>query len=216
VIYLPNCLEETSAALRTGSAERFRGRYGLGTGAVVLVYTRFVEYRLDRLLREIELVLARTPDSRIVVAGAGLQGEENSLRRLLAERRLEDRVSVLGWIDGEDAQGMFAAADVALYLLDDNLLNRTKCPMKLVELTSAGVPVVADRVGQAAEYISDGETGVLVASGDFGAMAEASAALLADPDRRSRMGDLARARATLRWRWEAWLPSLEKALGFPL
>jgi len=31
---------------------------------------------------------------------------------------------------------------VALYPFDDNLINRTKCPVKLTDLLYAGIPVV--------------------------------------------------------------------------
>jgi len=45
--------------------------------------------------------------------------------------------------------------------------------LKLVDLMAAGCPVVAERVGQTAEYLMAGESGVLVPCGDVGAFAGA-------------------------------------------
>lgn len=42
----------------------------------------------------------------------------------------------------------FAAADLAICPLEDSLLNRARCPAKLVDLLAAGLAVVADDVGE--------------------------------------------------------------------
>jgi glycosyltransferase involved in cell wall biosynthesis len=74
------------------------------------------------------------------------------------------------------------------------------------------VPVVADGVGQAAEYVIDGRTGVLVPPCDVRAMAVAAAELLEDPDRRRVLGEAARADVRARWTWEMWSPVVVRAL----
>ena len=212
VVYLPNCLDDvTPATSVAGEPSRWPGG---GTGPRILVYTRFVEYRLERLVDVFEAILARLPAATFLVAGTGLSDEEAELGRLVQRRGLASRVRVTGaWVSAEDKPALFGAADVALYLLDDNLLNRTKCPVKLLELTAAGVPVVADRVGQAAEYVADGRTGLLAAPGDVVAMASAAVLLLSDPVLRLRMAEVARSEASKRWIWKTWLPEVEKAFG---
>jgi starch synthase len=62
-----------------------------------------------------------------------------------------------------------------------------------------GTPVVASRVGGIPELVTDGETGLLVPPDDPAALAEAVTTLLADPDRRARMGSAARAQALARF-----------------
>lgn len=62
----------------------------------------------------------------------------------------------------------------------------------------AGRPVVATRVGSVPEIVRDGETGLLVDSGDIRALADALSMLRDDPGRRARLGAAARARATAR------------------
>jgi glycosyltransferase involved in cell wall biosynthesis len=212
VVYLPNCLDPQPRRVENPLRDEARPA-APAKPPRVLVYTRFVEYRLDRLVRTFQAIAERIPDVVFVVVGTGLRAEEEELRQLLGERGLATRAAVTGWAQPDELPGYFAASDIALYLLDDNLLNRTKCPMKLLELTAAGVPVVADRVGQASEYLLDGKTGVLVAPGDVEAMADAAAALIEDSARRLAMAEAGRSEAPRRWTWEVWMPALASALG---
>src|SRR5262249_5239373 len=96
--------------------------------------------------------------------------------------------------------------------LDDTRLNRAKCPMKLVDLLLAGVPVVADDVGQASEYVADGQTGRLVSPGDVAAMAAAAVDLLRDPSRRQALGHAARASLLTHWTRARQADAIEVAL----
>jgi glycosyltransferase involved in cell wall biosynthesis len=62
-----------------------------------------------------------------------------------------------------------------------------------VEGHSVGLPVVASDVGGISEVVLDGETGILVPSGDPDALAEGIIKLLQDDDMRHRFGRAARA-----------------------
>ena len=68
----------------------------------------------------------------------------------------------------------------------------------MLEALACGTPVVASRVGGIPEQVSDG-TGVLVEPGDPAALAAAIESLLADPERRARMGIAAAADARKRF-----------------
>ena len=52
----------------------------------------------------------------------------------------------------------------------------------------ASLPIVATRVSAVPEVVVDGETGLLVGAGDVEALARGSGALLADPERATRLG----------------------------
>ena len=66
--------------------------------------------------------------------GASLfEDDAERLRRDLAIEGLEDRFVHAGWLEEHELPNVLAAADVALYLMDDTLLNRSKCPVKLAE-----------------------------------------------------------------------------------
>lgn len=68
-------------------------------------------------------------------------------------------------------------------------------PVALLEMMAVGRPVVASRLAGIDAAVADGETGVLVASGDAAALAAAIERLLRDPQERDRLGRAARSRA---------------------
>jgi glycosyltransferase involved in cell wall biosynthesis len=212
--YVPICVEATDAgqAPEETDVATVRSSLGLVGSRVVLAYTRLAEFDPARLVETFARIAARYPDSRLLVVGRSLHGEEDAFDRAVAARGLGDRIVSVGWIESADVPRYLALADIALQMLDDSLLTRTKGQAKLLELLAAGVPVVADAVGQANDYIIDGVTGRLVPPGDPAAMAEAALALLADDPARAAMRAAARDDVRRRWSWSAWLPALELAL----
>lgn len=67
-------------------------------------------------------------------------------------------------------------------------------PNAVLEPMAWGKPVIASRVGGIPEMIVDGETGLLVPTGDENTLAQAMAALLRDPERAENLGGAARRR----------------------
>jgi glycosyltransferase involved in cell wall biosynthesis len=71
-----------------------------------------------------------------------------------------------------------------------------------LEAMAFGLPVVASAVEAVPEIVVQGETGLLVPPRDPAALAEACAALLADPARARRLGEAGRARVAERFGWD--------------
>ncbi len=215
VFYLPNGCIPRSAVFRTVEG---RGR------PTLLLYTRFFEYQVERLWRIVEGVRARIPDVRLWVVGKGFFAEEETLltQARAAGWRVAEGVMptpdadlvYAGLVPAEALSTHFSQTDVALYPFDDTLLNRTKCPVKLLDLLAAGVPVVADAVGQVAESILHGETGLLVPPGDDAAFIEAVTTLLRDVTLRQSLGARAAYDARDRFAWETLAPVAEAAYHY--
>ena len=219
VFYVPNGVEIGSWKLEVGgTVSNLQPPISNPTGALrslqsptILLYTRFFEFTLDRLLDVFGRVVQSVPDARLLVAGKGLFGEEQTLLERARSMGWGDRVEYAGWIDPADYPTVFARADVAIYPFDDTLLNRTKCAVKLIDLLRMGVPVVADTVGQNVEYIRHNETGLLVPSGDVLAMADAVVALLTDRARAKSLGESAARDMRARFGWNRLVENVERA-----
>jgi glycosyltransferase involved in cell wall biosynthesis len=179
--------------------------------ATILLYTRFFEFGLERIARLFELLGELHPALRITIVGQGLFGEEKQFARLLKGTRVDDKIRWLGWLPAPALPEVFARATLALFPFDDTLLNRTKCSIKLVDLLCAGVPVVAEAVGQNSDYIVNGESGLLVRSGDVRAMLEAVGRLLDDPSLRHKIGEGARRRMREQFSWNLLAVDVERA-----
>ena len=198
VHYLPN----GAAAWRRGAGERVRQRHDLGTAPVVLLYTRFFEFDPSRAVKLFRTIAVAEPEARFLVVGKALFAEDDArFDRLLRDAGLDARTVRTGWTPLEKLPDYLAAADAAVQLMDDTLVNRCKCSVKLAELLACGAPVVADAVGQSAEMIRHGETGLLTPVGQVSAMAEQVVDLLRDPRRRQEMGRAAAQEMAERYSW---------------
>lgn len=183
VLYLPNCVEDLPPVSGAGVRERL----GIPAAApVVLLYTRFFEFDQARLHRILAQVSRGVPEARFLVVGKGRHGEEQQLIEASRTLGFASKLLVAGWIEPVDLPAYLAAGDVALYPFEDNLVNRAKCPAKFTELLRAGIPVVADRVGQIPEYVAPELQGLLCDPSAEGEMAEKCLALLRDPEARAR------------------------------
>lgn len=202
ILYLPNCVTDVPP----GDGNVARGKLGIALNSpVVLLYTRFFEFNQDRLHGILAGIRQKVPDVRIVVVGKGRHGEESLLLRTATERGFADALTMAGWVEPQALPDLLTMGDVALYPMDDTLYNRAKCPAKLTELMLAERAVVADGVGQCAEYIADGASGVLCDPARPEQMIAAVVELLGNRERAATLGRAARQRilATFNWHDQA-------------
>jgi glycosyltransferase involved in cell wall biosynthesis len=203
VFYVPNGLPDD----RLSSRGDVRRRYDLVGCPVLLLYTRFVEFAVERVVEIFRRVSAQVPEARLLVVGEGFGGEEECL---LASN-LDGRIVYAGWVEAGRLPDYLAAADVALYPCDDNLVNRAKCAVRLVELMAAGLPVVADDVGEIGRYVEHRVSGLLVKAGDVDTFAQSVVELLRDEGLRRQLGDRAQRRARRKFAWKRLVEEVEKA-----
>ena len=217
VFYIPNGTEQEARGKKQGTGGKRQGTGGKKQGArtlhpasCILLYTRFFEFPVSRVVEVLKQVQKRVPEARLLVVGKGFSGEEEELLELARKAGLTDAVEYVGFVEPETLPAYFAQADVAIYPFDDTLVNRTKCPVKLLELLAAGVPVVAEAVGQNREYICHTETGWLVPPGDVDSFAEAVTRLLEDAQLRERLGQAAARDVRERFAWERLAETIER------
>jgi glycosyltransferase involved in cell wall biosynthesis len=151
------------------------------------------------------------PQARWLIVGRGLENEDQTLQALLDRAGLGQYVHFAGWVPPGELPAYFAAANVAVHLYDDTLLNRTKCSMKLVDLLSAAVPVVADAIGQNCEYIQHSLSGILVPAEDDRAFAGALILLLQEPQTQQRLGQAAARHIQNNFTWSTLSQVAERA-----
>ena len=147
---------------------------------LILFVGRLTESKgLQILLHALSLV---KPPWRLLVAGAGPYEEQ--ARRLAVRLGLQSAVSFLGWVSRAETVRLYREASIVVVppLWPE--------PLGLVglEAMACARPVVSFATGGIGEWLSDGETGFLVPSGDVRALAAAMDHLLADPTTAAAMG----------------------------
>ena len=207
VAYVPN-----GAGIRTQLAathERGSGSDGEAP-PTVLLYSRLFEFETGRLVTALRGVKTAVPTLRILAVGAGLyDADAAQFRQQLAEADLLDAVEDAGWVEEEALPALLSRADVGLYLMEDTLLNRAKCPVKLADMLALGIPVVGEAVGQVSEYVRHGQTGLLRPSGDTAGLTADLIHLLTEPEERARMAGNGRRHYAENFAWSRLADRLE-------
>jgi glycosyltransferase involved in cell wall biosynthesis len=167
-------------------------------------------HRVDLLLDALALLASRHGPVayRLVVIGTGRQ--DASLRAHAARRGVSRLVEWRGPLPHDRAIAAMREFDVAV--LPSTL--PTGAPMKLMEYAAMGRPIVAPSLPNIRDLF-DPEDIVLVEPDNPGALADAIAALAADPARARRIGRAAWQRAHA-WTWEATARALVAAVRDPV
>ena len=156
---------------------------------------------IEELLQAAAKLRERFPRLRLVLAGVG---DLRAVEARAASLGIADAVEFPGWVVGERKQALLERASV--FVLPSYVENM---PVSVLEAMAAGLPVVATSVGAIPEVVEDGVSGVLVPPRDAQALAQAIERVLADPQRRRRMGEAGRARAERDYSVERVMPRLE-------
>ena len=116
--------------------------------------------------------------------------------RLVAELRLEDRVTFSGHVSRDELVRLYNRSEL---VVSPSLYEGFGLPA--AEAMACGVPVVATTAGAFPEVVADGATGLLVPPADAPALADAIAHLMSDAALRRRMGEAGRARIEEQFTW---------------
>lgn len=163
---------------RFTSRDRPAPRYDLITVSALLPNKRTAD-----VVRAVSQLLPQHPNLRAAIVGRGPR--EDELRALARDLGVDGAVEFLGF--RTDIERLDRSARVFVLPSASEGLS-----IAMLEAMAAGVvPVVSD-VGELAEFVRDGETGMLYPAGDVDALTRVLDELLADED---RLAALARAAA---------------------
>ncbi len=131
---------------------------------------------------------------RLVIGGVGPYRQE--LEHMAHRLGVAERVHFAGWMSDEDAQRLYAHADVAV-------VPSTYEPFGIValEAMSAGAPLVASDVGGLSEIVVHGKNGLKALPGNAQSLAEQLDRVLMDRALASRLAAEGRRQASERYSW---------------
>jgi glycosyltransferase involved in cell wall biosynthesis len=148
---------------------------------------------------------AEHPMVRLLLIGHG--EEAARVRSILHHGGVLADCLLPGIVAREEVPGYLAAADVVVSPHAD-LRNFIGSPIKIFEYMASGTPIVASRLAQLSEILTDEETALLVAPGDPVALSSALERLMVDPDLGRRLGAAAQQEARASHSWDARLAAI--------
>lgn len=148
---------------------------------------------LDRI-RNVEVIIEAfaqisisRPDTRLILAGSADRPDIERLHQRITELGVEDRVVVTGQLPRAEALGYMQACEVCLAPCGPLPMIQSTSPTKLVEYLFLAKPVVASEQPEQRKILDASGGGVCVKH-DATAFAEATIALLDNPQQRAEMG----------------------------
>jgi glycosyltransferase involved in cell wall biosynthesis len=194
-----------------------RDRFGLGDSLVIGFIGTFEPWHGAEVLADAFAELVRREPGRRNRVRLFLIGDGPRLRateRRLAAGGVLDLSVLTGRTNQSDGPAHLAACDilVAPHVRNPDGSPFFGSPTKLFEYMAMGRAIVASRLDQIGEVLEADQAAILVEPGDPGALASALAALLDDPDWRSRLGNAARDAAVKHHTWRAHTERIVAAL----
>jgi len=144
------------------------------------------------LIAACHLLQQRGVDFNCTIIGGG--PNQQALDQRIREYGLQERVRLLGALPLPNIVAAYAEHDLfVLASVHSADGDRDGIPVVLMEAGAMDLPLVSTQVSGIPELVRHGETGLLAPPGDPVALADAIAALAANPPLRTRLGQNARA-----------------------
>ena len=179
-------------------------------GRVVLTVGRWAaseRYKgTDALISSISHLVTIVPDLHLVAVGAG--DDLSRLERLAADLNVADRVHFLQNLSREEIAACYANAEIfALPSAGEGF------GLVFLEAMAFAKPLVGATCGGTTDVVEDGINGLLVPSGDAGALARALGRLLGDESLRAALGQRGAEIVRRKFQFAVFRSALENILG---
>jgi N-acetyl-alpha-D-glucosaminyl L-malate synthase BshA len=170
----------------TRTREAVRSELGLAAGEAMLLHLSNLRpiKRIDLLLQTVAQIQPRSSFKLVILAG----GDSAALAVEAARLGIADRIVIRENVTA--IEDYLNAADLGLFTSE----LESFC-LSILEAMTFGCPSAAFSVGGIPEVAESGRSGQLVPFGDTAALARTVESMLADPVRRTAMGEAARTRA---------------------
>ncbi len=210
IVIVPNAVDLELFTCAEARPE-IRAELGL-TGEAVVMFTGSFQpwHGLDRLIEAFAKVTSEIPAAKLVLVGDGVTVSRAELEGQARRVGLENNIIFTGGVSYSRIPALLSVADVAVAPYPDLSAELWFSPLKLFEYMAAAKAIVASRVGQTAEVLKDGCTGLLVKPGDTEALSKAIIKLLKEQDLRLRLGQKAQEEAIKNHSWKLRAEKLEE------
>jgi poly(glycerol-phosphate) alpha-glucosyltransferase len=145
-----------------------------------IMITRLVSVkRVDHAIRAWQKVVQSLPEAKLDIYGDG--PERDQLQELIGSLGLEDKVTLHGYLENAREQARTAICHILTSSYEGQSL-------AIAEAMAHGCPSISYEISYGPpEMVSDGQSGLLVPSGEIDALASAITKVLGDPELASKL-----------------------------
>ena len=185
-----------------------RAEWGVGDSPVISFMGGFQPWHgLDNLIESFATILTHVPNAKLMLVGDGPIRAD--LEQKIAECGVTAATIITGLLPQKRMPELLSIADIAVIPYPKLPQELWFSPLKLYEYMAAGKAIVASSAGQIAEVLVNGRNGLLVESGNIPEFTQAVLSLLNNPEKRQKLGEIARKQAIEHHSWEQYIRQLE-------
>ncbi len=145
---------------------------------------------LPYLIEAMATVAEQQPNAICLIIGTGQ--DENKLKQIIAEKKLEQKVFLTGYLDNA-SEYLKAFSVFVLSSIKEGL------PYCILEAGSAALPVVATTVGGIPEIVEDMKSGILIQAKNSRELAHAISFMIEHPEERKKYGAALKERVAVKY-----------------
>jgi glycosyltransferase involved in cell wall biosynthesis len=122
---------------------------------LIISYLGFIHrrYQIEDLFLMFHLLHKRNPNTVLYIIGDGPARAE--LEAKVATYPWAGSVRFWGFVPREEIPHLLRASDALLFPITDSVVNRARCPTKVLEYLAADRPVVTNRVGECVHILGE-------------------------------------------------------------
>lgn len=171
--------------------KKIRKKYDLGDAFVFGSASRF---HYSKGLSQVIQALPKEGNWKYLMMGWGREDEVAVIKKQIADRGLQDKIILTGYIDNwTDMAEHWNALDCAIHAPLTTLRWEETFSLALVQAMITGLPVIGSNSGSVPYQI--GPDGIIVPEGDINAMREQMVRMMNNPDEARRIGTKMRRRS---------------------
>ena len=185
--------------LRSISVDTARISYiqPFSNGKISLFYAGIfgVKDGVENLLKAFDSLAPSYPRLRLVLSGGGGAERMRKILDRIKSSPFRDRIEYAGYLTEEEYYRLLCSVDIPCVPRVDSLYANAGFPFKLGEFLASGKPVIASRVSDIENFISNRKHAILVNPGSIDEIISGVRYIIENPDRAIQIGINGRKRA---------------------
>ena len=161
-------------------------------GKFIFSFIGAIDYRkgIHIILDALKGIIADNKNVYLIIAGSGEY--ELEIKNKISELGLEDKITIIPWVDSSAVRKILSVTDVFLYPSISHKGWEEQFGYSIAEAMSMAVPVISTNSGSISDLIEGDKSGMLIESGSIPALEHCMRLLMSDDSLRNNLTQAAR------------------------
>ncbi len=210
IYFIPNGVERKRFEIKINK-HTIRQHHHIPEDAPLIGYIGTIglhSHPVNLLLEAFATIHKQQPSAYLILVGGG--EDFDTLKKQAHELNIQERTIFTGRISPHDIPHYYAAFNLSIDPIYDNLIAHARAPLKIVESLVMGIPTITSNVGDREMYLKNGQLGLFVKPGSAAGLAQGIMTLIKNNTLRQQMSKLSIDQKE-RWFWDQLIATFAMA-----